>query len=160
MGISVTAVRSAAGWAAARRLIEAYVDSLGIDLSFQNYVEELAQLETVYGKPDGAMFLAQDDSHSLGCIGLRRFSSGAGEMKRLYVLPEARASGIGGLLVRAVIREAGSLGYRRLLLDTLPTMAEARALYSRLGFVSIAPYRVNPVAGTAFMALDLEPGVP
>jgi GNAT superfamily N-acetyltransferase len=156
MGISISAVRAAAEWADARRLIESYVDSLGIDLSFQNTAAELAQLDRVYGRPDGALFIAREDAMSLGCAALRRFSPDDGEMKRLYVVPAARGRGVGRLLARGVIEQARSCGYRRLLLDTLPTMTEARALYLRLGFAEIPPYRINPVAGTRFMALDLD----
>lgn len=156
MGISISEVRAAADWAEARRLIECYVDSLGIDLSFQNTAAELAQLDTVYGRPDGALFLAREGGMSLGCAGLRHFSPDEGEMKRLYVVPAARGRGVGHRLASAVIERARSCGYRRLLLDTLPTMTEARAMYLRLGFAEIPPYRINPVAGTRFMALDLD----
>jgi GNAT superfamily N-acetyltransferase len=81
-------------------------------------------------------------------------------MKRLYVRAEARGLGAGRLLVKAVIERARRLGYRRMLLDTLPAMREAQALYRRIGFVETAPYRFNPVPDAAFFELDLDRSAP
>ena len=142
-------------WCQARRLINAYASSLGLDLSFQNFEYELDNLETEYASPAGAFFLAMDDGRFVGCAGLRRFSQGTGEIKRLYLVPQARGRGIGRMLAQAVIGAGRDLGYTRLLLDTLPSMQEAQALYRSLGFVTADPYRYNPVAGTAFLELKL-----
>ena len=155
MAIDVFTVQSVGDWARARQLIEAYVKSLGIDLSFQNLQHELDSLELVYSAPEGVFLLAKEGDGLLGCVGLRRLTVPDSEMKRLYVVPEARARGVGRLLAIAAIEAADRLGYRRVLLDTLPSMPEARALYGRLGFSPIEPYRFNPVAGTVFMALDI-----
>jgi GNAT superfamily N-acetyltransferase len=76
-------------------------------------------------------------------------------MKRLYVLPAGRGRGVGRALVEGIIAQARRRSYRRMLLDTLPTMSEARTLYASLGFAPIPAYRHNPIAGTAFLALDL-----
>ncbi|HEY2337850.1 MAG TPA: GNAT family N-acetyltransferase [Burkholderiales bacterium] len=147
--------RSEEDWREARRLIEEYAGSLGIDLCFQNIDHELAHLAEEYGPPTGAFFLAVEATLALGCVGLRRFGDGVGEMKRLYTVPAARGRGAGRLLAEAVIVEARRLGYERLVLDTLPPMKEARALYASLGFVPTAAYRFNPVPGTAYLELAL-----
>ena len=82
-------------------------------------------------------------------------SDGIGEIKRLYVAPAARGLGLGRLLVERIIVVARQIGYSSLLLDTLPFMKEAQSLYVSLGFKPTAPYRYNPVAGSAFLRLDL-----
>jgi carbonic anhydrase len=146
---------SAELWAAARRLVEAYAASLDVDLDFQNFGDEVQNLARTYGPPDGAFLLAEDDAGLLGCVGLRPFSAGVCEMKRLYVLPAGRGRGVGRALVEGIIAQARRRSYRRMLLDTLPTMSEARTLYASLGFAPIPAYRHNPIVGTAFLALDL-----
>jgi GNAT superfamily N-acetyltransferase len=143
-------------WRAARALVEAYAASLNVDLSFQDFDRELAQLADEYGPPAGACFLADVDGKYRGCIALRRFDAATAEIKRLYVTPDARGRGIGRALVERVVSEATGLGYARAVLDTLPSMSEARALYESMGFRRIEPYRFNPVAGTAFLELQLD----
>jgi GNAT superfamily N-acetyltransferase len=157
MAVEIRAAHLAADWSQARQLVQAYARSLAIDLSFQDFQQELAHLETVYGPPGDTMLLAAEADHWLGCVGIRRRSEHDSEMKRLYVAPEARGRGIGERLARTAIETAAGLGYRRTLLDTLPSMSAAQALYLRLGFSPIPPYRFNPVAGTVFMALELPP---
>jgi ribosomal protein S18 acetylase RimI-like enzyme len=91
--------------------------------------------------------------------GIRRLSGGAfsvGEIKRLYVAPTVRGLGLGEALVRGIVDEGKQLEYTRLVLDTLPSMLEARSLYHALGFKPVAPYRYNPIPGTAFLELQLH----
>jgi glutamyl-tRNA synthetase/glutamyl-Q tRNA(Asp) synthetase len=147
---------SAPAWSAARRLVEEYAASLGVDLGFQDLARELEHLRREYGPPAGDFRLAWVDGRALGCVGLRRFADGVGEIKRLYVAPPARGRGAGRLLARAIVESGRRLGYRRLVLDTLPSMRDAQALYATLGFRPIPAYRFNPVAGTAYLGLDLD----
>ncbi len=139
-------------YAEGRRLVKEYAASLDVDLCFQNFDEELAHFETHYGAPDGCFLV---DAQNRGCVGLRRFAEGVAEMKRLYVVPAARGQGVGEALARRVIEEARQRGYKRLVLDTLPDMKAAQALYRSLGFREIPSYRYNPVAGTLFFELEL-----
>lgn len=150
------APRSQAHWRQARLLIEEYAASLGVDLSFQNFGRELEHLADEYAAPAGAFLLAEHDGAWLGCVGLRRFADGVGEIKRLYVRPAARGRGVGRLLAEGVVAAARKIGYARLLLDTLPSMKEAQSLYTSLGFKPIPPYRFNPVEGTAYLELQLR----
>jgi GNAT superfamily N-acetyltransferase len=149
--IRIVAARSDEHWNRARQFVEEYAKSLRIDLSFQNFSHELEHLSDAYSPPTGAFFLAELNQESVGCIGLRRFAEGVGEIKRLYVSPSDRGHGIGRLLVEATIAAAKDLGFARLVLDTLPSMQSARKLYAQLGFTPTAPYRFNPIEGTAYL---------
>lgn len=153
--IRLTQPRSAEQWRMARALIEEYAASLNVDLCFQDLGHELAHLPDEYGAPGGDFLLAAENDKYLGCIGLRRISDGVGEVKRLYIRPEARGRGAGRLLAEGIVAAARRLGYARLRLDTLPDMKEAQALYASLGFKAIPEYRFNPVPGTVFLELSL-----
>ncbi len=148
--------QSAADWLQARGLIEQYAASLELDLEFQNLSHELEHLAEEYGAPTGAFLIARVGGEALGCAGLRSFEGSDGEMKRLYVLPQARGRGIGVQLARRIVEEARKLGYTRLLLDTLPAMREAQALYAALGFRRIPAYRYNPLPGATYFELLLD----
>lgn len=147
---------SAAEWREARRLVEEYATSLNLDLSFQNFAQELEHFEHEYSPPTGAFLLARENGAFVGCVGLRKLSDMVDEIERLYVQPTARRLGLGEALVRGIVDEGKQLRYTRLVLDTLPSMLAARSLYRALGFKPIAPYRFNPVSGTAFLELQLQ----
>ena len=145
----------------ARALFEEYAAWLAVDLCFQGFAEELATLPGAYAPPSGRLLLADMDGNTRGCIGLRPLASASastgriGEVKRLYVQPAARGTGLGLRLARALIDEARAIGYCELKLDTLERMREAQALYARLGFRPCAPYYRNPLPGTVYLALPL-----
>jgi ribosomal protein S18 acetylase RimI-like enzyme len=129
-----------------RGFLREYADSLGVDLSFQDFESELADPLSSYE----LVLLAED-----GCVALRGIDELTCEMKRLYVRPVARGGGLGRQLAEEVIAEARARGYGRMLLDTLPEMSAAQALYRSLGFRETEPYRLNPVPGAAFLELEL-----
>ncbi len=138
-----------------RGLFREYVDWLGIDLSFQNFEQELAALPGDYAAPDGRLLVSQHEDRLAGCVALRRLDPDRCEMKRLYIRPQFRGSGLGRRLVLAIMDEARAIGYRSIRLDTLPQMSAAQGLYESLGFREIEAYRFNPVAGTRFLEADL-----
>ena len=140
-----------------RRLFRAYADSLGVSLDFQNFDDELAGLPGDYAPPAGRLLLAWQGAEAAGCVALRPLGEGVCEMKRLYVLPQGRAGGLGRALAMRICDEARDAGYRAIRLDTLPDMAAAQALYWALGFRTIAPYTFNPVPGALCMERDLSP---
>jgi ribosomal protein S18 acetylase RimI-like enzyme len=144
----------------ARKLFEEYHVWLGLNLCFQNFDAELASLPGEYVPPHGRLFLATENERVAGCIALRNLGDcadqGVCEMKRLYVRPDFRGTGLGRQLAETLIEAAREIGYERMRLDTLPgKMDRAIAMYRRLGFKEIEPYYFNPVKGAAFMELDL-----
>ena len=140
----------------ARTLFEEYAESLGFSLCFQNFDQELKGLPGYYAPPDGRLLLAVEDDQLAGCIALRKLDRDVCEMKRLFVRPAHRATGLGRFLVESIIDEACKLGYTHMRLDTIPgKMDKAIALYHSIGFVEIEPYCENPVEGAKFMELKL-----
>lgn len=139
-----------------RQFFRNYAAWLGVDLSFQNFAAEMDSLPGDYVAPAGRLFYAELDGKPAGCVGLRPFSEGVCEMKRLYVEPECRGQGVGRDLALAAIKAARTLGYRRIMLDTLPAMRIAVRLYRELGFTEAPAYSPTPIEGTLFLALDLE----
>jgi len=153
--IRVIPAASPAEIALARELFKEYQASLGIDLCFQGFDEELAELPGDYAPPTGQLLLAYDGDTLVACVALRRIDPRTCEMKRLYVRPQGRGKGTGRKLAEIVIEAARELGYKSMRLDTLPSMREAIALYRKLGFQPIEPYRLNPVEGALFLELAL-----
>jgi carbonic anhydrase len=139
-----------------RQFFRNYAAWLGVDLSFQNFDQEMASLPGAYATPEGRLFFAEVDGQPAGCVGVRSFAEGICEMKRLYVEPEMRGLGVGNALALAAINAAKKIGYKRLLLDTLPSMRMAVKLYRELGFTEAPAYYQTPIEGTMFLALDLE----
>ena len=154
MGIDIVPATSDDQIATARRLFKEYEASLGIELTFQGFAQEVAGLPGAYAPPAGRLLLATG-AEPAGCVALRPLGGGICEMKRLYVRPTARGARLGRRLAETVIREARTIGYARMRLDTLPSMKDAFALYQTLGFREIAPYYATPIAGTRFMELSL-----
>jgi len=157
MSISIGQVTAGPELAEVRALFEEYAASLGFDLCFQGFAEELSGLPGAYAPPSGRLLLARAHGAPAGCVALRALSPEVCEMKRLYVRPAFRGTGLGRRLAEAVIADARSSGYVAMRLDTLATMASARTLYGSLGFHPIAAYRHNPVPGAEFLELPLGP---
>lgn len=145
---------------AARELFREYARSLGVDLGFQQFDQELAELPGVYAAPRGALLLAAVDGEVAGCCALRPLDTAdypnACEMKRLYVRKAFRGFGLGRQLAEAMLDAARQAGYACVLLDTLDEMEAARALYVELGFHEIPPYYHNPIPGAHYLKADLD----
>ena len=153
--LTITAVCGPDELPSIRALFREYADALGFDLGFQDFETELATLPGEYSPPGGVLLLASNAGVAVGCVALRRLEEGTCEMKRLYVRPGCRGSGLGRRLAQAVIVEARRLGYQHMRLDTVPSMKQAIELYRSLGFVQVAPYRHNPIEGALFLGLSL-----
>lgn len=132
-----------------------YRKDLGLDLSFQDFQDELEELPGEYSPSDGAILLAKDDNQTVGSVALRKIDEITCEMKRLYVKPEYRSEGLGRKLAKSIIEEAKDKGYEKMKLDTLTTLKEANELYRSLGFEECEPYRYNPLEDALYMELEL-----
>lgn len=158
MSFTITQAQSAGDLTSIQTLFKAYAVGLGLDISFQNFDHELANLPGKYAPPSGALLLAKSTrtGEAIGCVGLRPLQpEGTCEMKRLYVSPEGRGTGVGKALAEAVVIQAKRLGYGRMVLDTLESMTTPLKLYRGLGFRDIEPYYHNPLGDVIFLELIL-----
>ena len=140
---------------ALRELLLEYQRWTGVDLCFQDFDREMQELPGAYAPPDGRLYLAWVGDELAGCIALRRHDAQSGEMKRLYLRPAFQGQGFGRLLAEHIMLDARQIGYQRLLLDTLPIMQSAQAMYAKLGFQETSAYVHNPVEGVKYMQLPL-----
>ena len=143
-----------------RTIFREYAETLGVDLCFQDFENELQQLPGDYAAPRGALLLAQVDGAVAGCCALRPLDNAdypnASAMKRLFVRKAFRGFGLGRELAEAMLDRARQAGYACVLLDTLDDMEAARALYAELGFEEIPPYYHNPIAGAHYLKADIS----
>lgn len=151
----VTALHPA-DFQAAEALIREYVAWLGIDLSFQNFDAEMADLPAMYAEPDGGLLLATVNGTYAGVAGIRKFTEGDCELKRMFVRAEYRNLGLGQRLLTASVELARRLGYAAIKLDTADFMQAAIRLYRANGFVEIPPYRFNPHDEARYFELTLK----
>jgi putative acetyltransferase len=155
-GLALVQAESPAQIAQARELFREYAQSLGVDLCFQNFEHELAELPGPYAPPEGRLLLAEYEAQLAGCVALHKWETGVCEMKRLYLRPSFRGKGLGRVIAETIIAEARNVGYQRMRLDTIePIMKDAVEMYRKLGFQEIEPYRPNPIAGAMYMELKL-----
>ncbi len=144
---------------AVRTLFLEYAGTLNVDLCFQNFNTELANLPGEYATPRGGLLLATVDGELAGCCAMRPLDAvdypNACEMKRLYVRPAYRGLRLGRNLAETILETARVAGYDCILLDTLNDMEAARALYQELGFEEIPPYYYNPIAGAHYLKAEL-----
>lgn len=141
MLFTITAASTEADLETVRRLFRAYAESLPFSLDFQGFAAELAGLPMPYAPPGGCLLLALRDGETVGVVGLKPLAPAIAEIKRLYVVPAARGSGLGKALTERAIAKARAKDYDRVRLDThRPSMAAATALYRSLGFEEIPPY--------------------
>jgi putative acetyltransferase len=159
MAFTITQAQSAEDLESIQTLFQAYATGLGLDISFQNFDHELANLPGKYAPPKGALLLAKSTTsgEAIGCVGLRPLDmESTCEMKRLYVSPAGRGTGVGRALAEAIIVEAKRLGYGRMVLDTLGSMTTPLKLYRGLRLKDIEPYYHNPLADAVYLELKLS----
>lgn len=159
LSVTLTSPSDPADLEIVRTLFREYAQGLDVDLQFQAFEQELAQLPGDYAPPRGTLLLALVDGAVAGCCALRPLDNSdypnASEMKRLYVRKAFRGFGLGRQLAEATLDAARQAGYASVLLDTLDDMESARALYADLGFEEIPPYYHNPLPGSHYLKADI-----
>lgn len=152
----LVAVNSSKEYKIAIDLFKEYALQLGVDLSFQNFNQEIQNIEHQYAKPSGVIYIGFDNNEKpIACFGIRMFEDVICELKRMYVNKNYRGQGLGKKLLIKSIAVGKELGYKKMRLDTLPTMHTAIGLYKKLGFYEIPAYRFNPIKGTKYFEIDL-----
>ena len=154
--IQIRPANSKKDFQSVKDLFREYAESLGFDLDFQNFEDEMRGFPGKYAPPEGAVLVAESDGTIVGCVALRALSAGCCEMKRLYVKPDHRGLLIGARLTKAIIIRGREDGYDVMRLDTVPWMKAAINLYRSLGFKPIPAYCHNPIDGALFFELDLR----
>jgi len=148
------------GLAQVRTLFSEYAAALSVDLCFQDFDRELAELPGEYGGTAGVLLLALVDGEPAGCVALRPLPDAdypnACEMKRLFVRRAFRRFGLGRQLAQELMDRALQAGYSTMLLDTLDAMEAAREMYASLGFEEIPPYYFNPIPGAHYLKAELD----
>ena len=147
---------SAEDYKIASELFQEYAKQIQVDLEFQNFKEEIADLAAQYAPPQGILYVVKNEKNSpIGCFAIRALEEQICELKRMYLKKEGRGKGIGKKMLYHSINAGRQLGYKKMRLDTLPTMHTAIALYKQNGFYEITPYRHNPIKGTKFLEIIL-----
>jgi GNAT superfamily N-acetyltransferase len=154
--IEIKEVKNAEDFSVAKELIMEYVKWLGIDLSFQNFDNEMDTIQETYGNSNGRLFIALINNKAVGVGGIKRFNNRECEVKRMFVQPESRGLGIGKRLLKECIEIAKKLNYETMKLDTADFMKSAIKLYKDNGFIEIRAYRHNPHEEARYFELDLK----
>lgn len=131
-------------YAAAGQLFREYAAWLNINLCFQNFDQELENLQQMYALPNGGIILLKEDALYRGCAGIRRIDEKTAELKRMYIQPGLQGKGFGKKLLEEAVQLAQRCNYKLLWLDTLSHMTPAINLYKKNGFVETEPYYHNP----------------
>jgi putative acetyltransferase len=133
-----------------RKLFKEYQIWLGLDLTFQDFENELENLPGCYSQPKGAVFILKENDNPIGCVAIRPFSATEAELKRMYIHSSYRGKGYAKHLLNHALGMAKSAGYKSVVLDTLPTMTSAKSLYLKYGFKPITAYYESPLASTEY----------
>ncbi len=142
---------------AAVSLFEEYASWLNIDLCFQHFSDELAQINNIYAPPSGGIILAKAADVYIGCAGIRRIDDSVAELKRMYVKPAFQQRGIGKALLQESLELAQNLQYKKVRLDTLSRLVPAITLYRQYGFYDIPAYYHNPEKSVIYLEKQLVP---
>ena len=154
--VKLIEVKSSREYKIAIRLFKEYAAQIDVDLSFQNFNQEIINIENQYCRPKGIIYLALNNNEKpIGCFGIRVFEDSICELKRMYLKKEYRRLGLGKLLLKKSIEVGKALNYKKMRLDTLPSMQAAISLYEQIGFYEIAAYRFNPIVGTKYFEIVL-----
>ena len=149
-------VQSKDEYAAAAALFREYAAWLNIDLCFQDFEHELADLKSMYGPPAGGIILCFDSGIYIGCVAIRPKENEIAELKRMFVKTNWQQKGIGSELLKRALHLAVQCGYKKIRLDTLSDMIPAVQLYLKNGFYEIPSYYHNPESTAVYFEKRLN----
>jgi ribosomal protein S18 acetylase RimI-like enzyme len=145
-----------------KKLFLEYISLLGelendlkIYFDIHKYDIENENLNEKYGLPNNRLYIAYFDNQAAGCIALNQINENECEIKQLYIRPQFRNKGIARALTELIIHDAKQIGYKYILLETMPALKTARKLYEDMGFYIIPSYSNNTLNNMISMKLDL-----
>lgn len=141
-----------------RRLFIEYQTEMGFTPCFQNFQHEIDTLPGNYVPPAGALFIARNDrGEAIGTVALRPTElPGTCEMKRLYITPTGRGTGLGHQLLETILTAARERRYHFMRLDTITgKMDRAIAMYRAKGFQDIPPWYADPLPDIICLQIEL-----
>lgn len=141
---------------AAKELFVEYKNSVNYSVCFPGFEKELAEIQTRYSAPNGYLLLVKMGDKWIGCGVLKKMRGNWGEIKRMYVKPDCRGTGVGRIILEILISKAIELGFDTLKLDTLQRMHQARKLYKSVGFIEVPPFRYNACPDMVYMEFKLK----
>jgi len=138
-----------------RTLLREYAEIRNYDNAMGDFEKELLQLPGKYQAPEGVLLIAYWKGSPAGVVAFQQLEDQICEMKRMFVLEKFRGLKVGVGLIKAIVKHAKEMHFKKMMLDTHPWMTTAQEIYQREGFVEAERYNNNPTEGIKFFEKNL-----